>query len=58
MNVSLQIWAIFFFLQWSVYLKMCQAVKKKQKFVNYVDYDITIYQHINSNCEDVDEVFS
>lgn len=38
---------------------MYQAVKKKEKFVNYVDYDITTYQHINCDCEDdIGEVFS
>lgn len=38
---------------------MYQTVKKKQKFVNYVNYNMTIYQHINCNCEDdVGEVFS
>lgn len=48
-----------FFLQWSVYFKMYQAVKKKHKFVHYVDCDVTIYQHMNFNCEDdIGEVFS
>lgn len=47
------------FLQWSVYFKMYQAVKKNKKFVSYVDYDITISQDINCNCEDdIGEVFS
>lgn len=50
---------IFIFLQWSVYFKMYQAVKKKHKFVHYVDCDVTIYQHMNFNCEDdIGEVFS
>lgn len=38
---------------------MYQAVKKKHKFVHYIDCDITIYQHMNFNCEDdIGEVFS
>lgn len=41
MNVRLQTWAIFFFLQWSVWFNMYQAEKKKQNFVNYVNYDIS-----------------
>lgn len=42
-----------------MYFKTYQAVKKKQKVVNDVNYDITVYQHMNCNWEDdIGEVVS